>query len=160
VQGFGLHAGHKRALQRLGHERILFRLEVALGSLGAFAILVDRRQIKKGVAVAVDKVLEEPGYFGLGGRVFDIVDESRESQNLPLAEQLLRLIELEELNFLCQGPRQIGLLNALVVAQLVLAKLQHLTVVKADGQGADKQQRAQDEPQNAHTSFSQALPQG
>ncbi len=124
VQLFGLHAVLKRALQRFGHEGILLRAKIALRGAGAFAVLIDRRQIEKRVAVAVDKFLEQPRNLGFGGGVFDIVDESRQSQNLPLAVELLCLIELEKLNFLGQRPRQVGLLDSLVVAQLVLAELQ------------------------------------
>ena len=127
-------------------------------SAGAFAVFVDRGQIQKRVSIAVDKILEQPRDLGLGGGVFDIVDKARQSQNLAFAEELLRLVELEKLNFLCQRSRQVGLLHALVVAEFVLAKLEHLAVIEPDGQSADEQQRAENEPQNAHASLAQALP--
>jgi hypothetical protein len=146
VQLVGLHAVLEGPLQLFSHKRILIRAEIALGSAGAFSVLVDRGQIKKRIPVAVDKILKEPRDFGLGGRVFDVVDEPRQSQNLPLAEELLGLIEFEKLNFLGQGTGQIGLLDAFVVAQLVLAELEHLAVVEPDGKRAYQQQRTQNEP--------------
>ena len=77
VQLFGLHAGDKGALQGLGHEGILFRLEITLRSLGTFAGFIDCGQVDKSVPVAFDKFLQEASNFGLGSGVFDVVNEAR-----------------------------------------------------------------------------------
>src|SRR5437762_2242598 len=55
---------------------------------------------------------------------------------------------------------QIGLLHTFRVHQLVLAKLQNQTVIQAQWQHADHQERAKNKPQNAHMARAQAFPQG
>jgi len=155
-----LHAPNEGALQRFGDEWILLSSKVPLGSAGSFAGPPDGCQIDESVAVAVNKVLEQARDFGFGDWVFDVFDKPGQSQNLALAHQLLRQVRLKKLNFLGQRTRQFGLLHPLGIDELFLAEFQHLAVVQANGQRADQQQRAQDKPQNAHTSAAHTRPQG
>jgi hypothetical protein len=99
-------------------------------------------------------------YFGFRSRIFYILDETCQVQNLPFAQQLLGQVRFKVLDFLGQRAHQIGLLHALGVHQLVLAKLQNQTVIQAQGQHADHQERAKNKPEDAHMAGAKAFPQG
>jgi hypothetical protein len=93
-------------------------------------------------------------------RIFHVVDEAGQRENLPLAQELLRQVGFEKLDFLRQRPGQIGLLNALGIHQLVLAKLQYLAVVETNGECADQQKRTQNQPKDAHAPSAHLFPAG
>ncbi|PYU72997.1 MAG: hypothetical protein DMG49_06800 [Acidobacteria bacterium] len=60
--------------------------------------------------------------------------------------------------FLRQRPGQIGLLHALGIYQLLLAKLQYLAVIEPDGKRTDQQKRAKNEPQDAYAPCAHTFP--
>jgi len=95
LQLLRLQAGNEGALQCSRHERILLSAEISLRGACAFSGFPHRRQVKKRTAIAGDKFLQQAGDFGFRRGIFDVVDEARERQNLPLAEQLLRQVSFE-----------------------------------------------------------------
>src|SRR5262249_35098375 len=70
-------------------------------------------------------------------------------KDLPFADELLVEIRFKQLNFLAQRARNLGLLDALGIRQLLLTELQHLPVVEPNGQEADQQQCPQHHPEDA-----------
>jgi hypothetical protein len=86
-----------------------------------FPGLPNRRQINEGSAIAVDKIFQQAGNLGFRRRIFHVVNQAGESQNLAFAQELLRQVGFEQLNFLRQRPGQVGLLDALRIHQFVLA---------------------------------------
>ena len=64
----------------------------------------------------------------------------------------------KELDFLRERPGEIILLHALGIDQFVLAELQYLAVIEANRERADKQERAQNKPKDAHTPRAHTFP--
>jgi hypothetical protein len=153
-----LQAGNEGPLQRSRNERILLGPEISLRRARPFSGLPNRRQVNERSPIAVDKILQQARHFGFGCRIFDVVNQARERKNLALAQELLRQVGFEQLDFLRQRPGQIGLLDALGIHQLVLAKLQYLAVVKPNGKRADQQKRSQNEPKDAHAPGAHTFP--
>ncbi len=155
ADGQGIAAKHQRlqarcecALQRLAHEGVLVRLEVAGAS--ACGVLAHRGQIQN-VGIAGDKIFKHAGQLWRPLGILYFIDQIRERQNLPLADQLLVEVGVEELNLFTDRSRHFGLLDALRVGQLPLAELQYLAVIERQGQHADKQHRTQHNPQDARS---------
>ena len=134
--------------------------EIPLGRARAFSGFPDGRQVNECTAIARDKFLQQAGDLRFRRGILDVVDEAGEREDLALAEQLLRQVGFEELNFLRQRPGQVGLLDALGVHQLFLAKLQNLAVVQTNGKRANQQKRSQNEPKDAHTPGAHVFPAG
>src|SRR5208283_5366978 len=156
----GLHTTDKGALQRLVHEGILVRAEIALRGFGALAGTAHGSQVDERVAIRIHEIFEQARDFGLGGRVFDVFDETGERENLALADELLREVGLEELHFLRERAGEFSLLHALGINEFFLAELQHLAMIQTNGECAHKEKRAEHEPQDAHAAGSQARHQG
>ena len=116
----GLHGRRKCPLQRLGHKRILIRLGVS--GPAALGVLAHRSQVQN-VWIAGDKIFENPGHLRSALSVVDLINQARERQNLPFADELLVEVCVELLNFIRQGARHFGLLHALRIGKLSLAKL-------------------------------------
>ena len=106
------------------------------------------------------------GDLGLRDWIFHIVNEAcapprfREVQNLPFAQELLRQVGFKVLDFEHQRAHQVGLLNALLVHQFVLAELKYKAMIQAQWQNADHKECAKNEPENAHVPCAQAFPEG
>jgi len=94
-----LHAPHKGALQSFSYKGILIGTVIPLRSHGAFAGFADRGEIQEGV-VAVRETLQYTRDFGLGDRVFHIINHIHQRENLDLVDELLRHVGCEKLNFL------------------------------------------------------------
>jgi len=81
----------KARCNALATKRILLSAEISLPRrLCLFPDFPTRRQVKKRTAIAGDKFLQQAGgLLGSAEGSFDVVDEARERQNLPLAEQFV-----------------------------------------------------------------------
>ncbi len=79
----------------------------------------------------------------------DFVDQAGKRKDLPLADELLVEIPVKLLNLFAKGPGYFGLLDALRIRQLYLAKLQNLPVIERQGQHADQQHGAEYQPENS-----------
>ena len=133
-------------MKKIGYKGILVSLKIA-GAI-ALGLLAHGGQIQD-VWIARDEVLEYSSYLrGILGGV-DLVDQARERQDLAFADELLVEVCVKLLNFLGQGPRDFGLLDALGIGQFPLAKLQNLTVIERQGQHADEEHGAQHQPENS-----------
>jgi hypothetical protein len=157
VELLGLHAGHESALKCFGDEWVLLGAEISLGGASALAGFADGGEIDEGFAVGVHEGFEKACDFRLGDRVFDVVDEAGEGKDLALAVELLALVSLEKLDFLGERAGEVGLLDALGVYELFLAEVENLAVIEADGKGANQEQRAEDEPEDAYATAAKAL---
>ncbi len=99
--------------------------------------------------IASDEVLQQPRHLRRLDRVVYGADEVGEGENLPLADQLLVEIRVEELDFIGHRARHVTLLDAFGVRQLLLAQLQNLAVVEPQRKHADEQHSSQHYPENA-----------
>src|SRR6202007_1716269 len=91
------------------------------------------------------------------GRIFDILNEAGEDENLAFANELLGDVGIKLLQFLRERTGQLGLLDSLHVDRLVWAQTQHLKVIKRQRQDADEQHRAEHQPKNAEAADEQAV---
>ena len=70
-------------------QRILLRAEISLRRAGAFAVVPHRGQIEKVLRLDSTKFSSSRVTLGSATGSCDVVDQAGESQNLPLADQLL-----------------------------------------------------------------------
>ena len=116
-----LQASGKRTLERLADEGVLVRAEVPRSR--ALGIRANRSQIQD-IRVAGNEVLEQARHLRPSHWVIHMVEEARQGQDLALADELLIEIGVEKLDLFAHRARQLGLLHALGIGELLLAELE------------------------------------